>query len=270
MNLISNGGLHHAQKLQQICPDIFTTLNEDPTKCDANYIFGLFDQEYNKLQESIKAGKDTYIYFIGSDIIRCLMENPERIQYIKEHRYDIRGIATQSIWQKQMLYDRAYILPKVVTQGPAELYKITPYPKQPTYSFYYGRHPGPYDLNHFLYYAIHYPQINFIIYGLNAEIQGLTNMTNVECVYWGEESIESIINRSTGLLRLTAWDGFSSSVIEFASSGRHIVSNIPYPLKAHPNLDIHNHKTPDYILADYYIHRYGPSNTWEHIKRFIH
>ena len=264
MNLISYGATHHAQNMQEMMPETFTTLNQPAQDHNTNYIFGLWNMEYLQLQNGLSEGKTMYLHMVGTDAIGLLQTHHERRRYIQEHP-EIK-VAAQSHLTQNILR-QCSIPSEIVTLGPNTVPKITPYPETPTYAFYYGRDNGPYDIKAFLYYALHYPRYKFKIYGNKQKVQDLP--PNTEVLGWlNREEMTTLISQCSGLLRLNAWDGFSQSLIEFAMAGRHIVSNMNYPKLSPPQLGMHTQK-PQFKTAEWYTAHYSPTQTKLAINKFL-
>lgn len=72
------------------------------------------------------------------------------------------------------------------------------------------------------------PDVKFVLYG-DPEIGGKKrNITYIPYVN-GDAAMDKMIKETSLLLRLTIHDGLPLSVAEFASAGRHIVTNVPVP-----------------------------------------
>lgn len=240
------GAWFHAIKTAELLnADFSANPNFKPNHYEAFYIMGGYPQFALDVAGALKKYGNDKVYspakfimhWIGSDLL-ALKEGERKwprqdydsyVSWLRDI-IDIHLVEAPHTYKE--LFDLTKIKAKIVPLPSARMFDIMPFPKKPTVAVY---QPSG-EFNEGLYMsklvnevAEKMPDVEFIFYGMSET--GKPKKKNIEYRPFDidPKGVEKLIADTQVLLRLTVHDGLPLSIGEFASAGRHTVTNVPVP-----------------------------------------
>jgi glycosyltransferase involved in cell wall biosynthesis len=234
---------HAIKTAQMLDADFSTNPNFKPNHYQAIYIMGGYPHLSHQVDGALKKNDNktytqakTIMHWIGSDLLalrKLSRDDLERYTSWLKAIIDVHLVEAPHTYKE--LFDLTGIKAKIVPLPSARMYDIKPFPKEPTIAVY--QPPSPF--NEMLYQtklmeqvAAKMPDVKFIFYGKHEPQKGKKNIS-YRTFNMDPKGYEKLIEDSSLLLRITYHDGLPLSVGEFASAGRHIVTNVPIPHVRH-------------------------------------
>lgn len=239
--VVAFGATFHARNLAKILnADYSPGPNYKPNRYKMLYFVGGYLQFINNMATAIlsnpydpkssKSNARKVLHWIGSDIwgLRELPRN--HLEYaVRFFNESFDEHLCEAVHTQKELKELG-IKAKVVPIPTERIYEPMPLPKKKQVAVYM---PGMGMKDMYMpilmeAVAKELKEVQFVFYG-DPELSGKKrNIKYIPYVH-GQTRMEKLIRESSLLLRMTIHDGLPLSVAEFASAGRHIVTNVPVP-----------------------------------------
>lgn len=217
---------HHAQRIGKLCGwDYWVDPRMIPHDYKAVYVLGMFPESIEPHIQLLKSKPKAkmLVHWIGTDVLHMHTMIPYiniKTLSISFEKNKIKSFV-QSESNKKEMEDIGFKVENLPLPVETD-YTLHPLPEKFTVACY--DHEGIDEKWHkwaIMELVKSMPDINFVFYG-NKTAVGIRNNTE----WLGRVPIDSVIKKSSCLLRLTPHDGFPVACVEFLCSGRKVITNV--------------------------------------------